>query len=455
MMPAVRSQPESSALATDLYEYTMAAGYFLQGMQEVRATFELFFRQLPVSRNFLISCGQELALDFISRWRITDDELAYLRSLPVLKSVPDGFFRYLKRLRFTGDVWAMPEGTPVFPNEPILRVSAPIIEAQLMETALLAFINHSTAIASKAVRVVLAARGRDVVEFGARRAHGTQAAKLGARAAYIVGCIGTSNLECGREFGIPVFGTVAHSWVQAFDDELAAFRANLDALPEAGVMLIDTYDTLEGARKAVLLGKRLKAVRLDSGDLIALSKKVRRILDKAGLSKTTIFLSGDLDEYRIDEILRKRTPADAFGVGTRMIVSIDAPVVNGVYKLVEVIRDGRVSGRVKLSADKVLYPGKKQVLRYSRDSIYSRDVVCSADERLRGAAHKLLKLVIRHGNRVREPEPLEAIRSRVKREVARLPRRLHRLDTVKPYPVEFSRELERRLEKEAASVRSR
>ena len=220
-------------------------------------------------------------------------------------------------------------------------------------------------------------------------------------------------------------------------------------------MLIDTYDTLEGARKAVLLGKRLKAVRLDSGDLIALSKKVRRILDKAGLSKTTIFLSGDLDEYRIDEILRKRTPADAFGVGTRMIVSIDAPVVNGVYKLVEVIRDGRVSGRVKLSADKVLYPGKKQVLRYSRDSIYSRDVVCSADERLRGAAHKLLKLVIRHGNRVREPEPLEAIRSRVKREVARLPRRLHRLDTVKPYPVEFSRELERRREKEAASVRSR
>jgi len=451
MMPAASSDAKLSALATDLYEYTMAAGYFVREMRDVQATFELFFRSLPENRNFLISCGQALALDFIRNWRITDAELEYLRSLDVLKSVPESFFRYLKRLRFTGDVWAMPEGTPVFPNEPILQVTAPIIEAQLMETALLALINHSTAIASKAIRVVLAACGRGVVEFGARRAHGTQAAKLGARAAYIAGCVGTSNLECGREFGIPVFGTVAHSWVQAFGDELAAFRANLDALPDAGVMLIDTYDTVEGARKAVLLGEGLKAVRLDSGDLIVLSRKVRRILDRAGLSKTTIFLSGDLDEDRIDEILRKRAPADAFGVGTRMIVSTDAPVVNGVYKLVEVARGGRSSGRIKLSAGKVLYPGRKQVLRYVRNGAYSRDVVCGADERVAGSPKELLKRVLHRGRRVGREETLSEIRNRVKREVARLPRRLRKLDAVKAHPVKVSRELERRLQAEAAT----
>lgn len=451
-MRSISSRMRLSALATDLYEYTMAAGYFVQDMRDTEATFELFVRKLPPNRNFLISCGQELAFDFITNWCITEQELGYLRELPVFKSAPGRFFRYLKRLHFTGDVWAMPEGTPVFPNEPILRVTAPIIEAQLMETALLSLINHSTAIASKAIRVVQAARGRGVVEFGARRAHGTEAAKLGARAACIAGCVGTSNLECGYEFGIPVFGTVAHSWVQAFDDELAAFRANLEALPEAGVMLIDTYDTLSGARKAVLLGKALKAVRLDSGDLIGLSRKVRRILDEAGLSKTTIFLSGDLDEYRIDEMLRRRAPANAFGVGTRMIVSTDAPVVNGVYKLVEVIRDGHASGRIKLSAHKVLYPGKKQVFRYRRGNTYWQDLVCAADERRRGHPRPLLRCIVHRGECVRKPESLSTIRKRVRREVGRLPARLRQLGMARPYPVRISRELERRLRMEAASV---
>ncbi len=434
-----------SALATDLYEFTMAGGYFAQGMKDIWATFELFARKLPGSRNYLVSCGQEIAFEFIENYRLKDNEIEYLRGLPVFNPIPNAFFDYLKKLRFAGDIWAMPEGTIAFPGEPILRVTAPIIEAQVLETALLATINHSTAIASKAARVVSVAKGKPVIEFGSRRAHGTQAGMLGARACYIAGCAGTSNLEAGLEFGIPVYGTVAHSWVQAFDDEFEAFKVNLEALPTAGVMLIDTYDTIQGAKNAVRLGKSLKSVRIDSGDLIAQSRKVRRILDRAGLKHVTIFLSGDLDEYRVYEILKARAPADAFGVGTKMSVSADSPVVNGVYKLVEVIERGKVEGRVKLSADKILFPGKKQVFRFEKDGKYLRDVIGAEGERIKGEPRMLLKQVFKQGKRVRRTEDLDEIRKRVKVEIARLPDRLLSLKVVKPYPVGFSRELKRKL----------
>jgi len=434
-----------SALATDLYEYTMAAGYFIQGMADTWATFELFVRRMPENRNYLVSCGQEIAFRFLEEFKLTQEEIEYLRSLPVLARVPSEFFGYLSELRFRGDVWAMPEGTMVFAGEPIIRITAPIIEAQVVETALLATINHSTAIASKSARVVQSARGKPVIEFGSRRAHGTQSAMLGARAAYIAGCAGTSNLEAGKEFGIPVFGTVAHSWVQAFADELEAFRANISALPNAGVMLIDTYDTIQGAKNAAKLGASLKSVRIDSGDLIAQAKAVRKILDKAGLKHVTIFLSGDLDEYRVDEILRAGAPADAFGVGTRMSVSIDSPVVNGVYKLVEVIEKGKARGKIKLSADKILYPSKKQVFRYEKNGKYSGDVIGEHNERLPGNPTPVLTQIFRQGRRIKKEETLDKIRERVKTQLEKLPRRLLRLETVKPYPVKFSNSLKRKL----------
>ncbi len=431
-----------SALATDLYEYLMAGGYFVHGMTDVWATFELFVRRMPENRNYLISCGQEVAFEFIENFRLQDDEVEFLRSLPVFKPLPDEFYTFLRKLKFSGDVWALPEGTVVFPGEPIIRVTAPIIEAQLLETALLATVNHSTAIASKSARVVSVARGKPVVEFGSRRAHGTQAAMLGARACYIAGCVGTSNLEAGKEFKIPVYGTVAHSWVQAFDNELEAFQANISALPTAGVMLIDTYDTIQGAKNAVKLGESLKSVRIDSGDLIKQAKEVRKILNDAGLKHVTIFLSGDLDEYRIDEILRAKSPADAFGVGTRMTVSVDEPVVNGVYKLVEVIKKGKVSGRVKLSTDKILYPGRKQTFRYIRNGKFVRDVIGIENEKLPGHPFPQMVQVFKRGKRIRAKEPLEKIRDRVRSSMSKLPKRLLILSKAKPYPVSFSKSLE-------------
>ena len=343
--------PRHPALLTDLYELTMAAAYFEDNFQP-HATFELFVRSLPAERTFLLAAGLEQALDYLEALRFQAEEIDYLRHHPVFAHVSGGFWEYLRDFRFSGEVWAIPEGTPVFGEEPLLRVTAPIIEAQVVETFLLSTLTFQTAIASKAARVACAAAGRGVVEFGSRRAHGPEAGLLAARAAFIGGCVGTSNVEAGRSFEIPIVGTLAHSYIMAYEDELKAFCRFEQLYPEHAVLLVDTYDTLAAIDKIVHSGLRPKSIRLDSGDLCQLSKEVRRRLDAAGLRDTRIFASGDLDEFAIAELLAGGAAIDAFGVGTALATSQDAPSLNGVYKLVDVASGGATSYRAKFSEKK-------------------------------------------------------------------------------------------------------
>src|SRR5690242_19810727 len=288
-----------SGLLTDLYELTMAAAY-VQNHFHARATFELFVRQLPHRRNYLVAAGLEQALDFLENVRFSDEDISYLRALPAFAHVHSGFFDYLSQFRFNGDVWALPEGTVFFPGEPMLRVTAPIAEAQLVETSLLSILHFQTLIASKAARVVFAASGRPVVEFGSRRAHGMEASVLAARAAFVGGCEGTSNAYAGHCFGIPVYGTQAHSWVMAHDDEAKAFRNFLDVFPEQATLLVDTYDVRRAIDKIIALRRKPAGVRLDSGDVLGDSLWTRERLDNAGWKDVQIFVSGDLDENRIE-----------------------------------------------------------------------------------------------------------------------------------------------------------
>src|SRR6202453_3423511 len=319
--------PEHSGLLTDLYELTMAAGYLQTGF-DARATFELFVRHLPPHRNYLVAAGLEQGLEFLENVRFTKDEISYLRRHPVFCNIRDEFFDYLATFRFTGDVWAMPEGSLAFPGEPLLRVVAPIIEGQIMETYLLATLSYQTMIASKAARVVTAAQGRQVVEFGARRAHGSQASLLAARAAAIGGCEGTSNVLAGQQFGMNTYGTQAHSWVMAHEGEAEAFRNFLDAFPEDAVLLLDTYDVRRALTKIIQMGRKPAGVRLDSGDLAKDSRWVRRTLDRAGWKDVKVFASGDLDETRIASLLAMGAAIDAFFVGTAHPTPGDASHLN-------------------------------------------------------------------------------------------------------------------------------
>jgi len=428
----------TSALSTDLYELTMMAGYRRAGLTGP-ATFELYARRLPPSRSFLVAAGLEQALDFLETLRFTPDDITYLRNLPHLGCVDDAFFDdYLPRFRFTGEVWAVEEGTPVFPPAPLLRVTAPLPEAQVIETALLAFVTFQTTVASKAARIVEAAEGRPVVEFGARRAHGVEAGVLAARAAYLAGCEGTSNVEAGRRFGIPVSGTMAHSWVLAFGDEDEAFETYAHCFRDRAVLLLDTFDTLGAARRVAASGLRPAAVRLDSGDLDALSRQVRGILDAAGLGDTRILASGDLDEGRIAALVSAGAPVDGFGVGAALTTSFDAPSLGAVYKLVELERQGRATPVMKSSPDKETYPGQKQVWRLLHDGSAARDVLGLADEPPIAGAAPLVELVMRDGRRLRPRRALAALRERCRDELARLPAGVRRLAEVGPYPVDLS-----------------
>jgi nicotinate phosphoribosyltransferase len=369
------------ALSTDLYEMTMAAAYFDNGFTD-KAIFELFIRRMPPHRSFLITAGLEQALEYLAELRFTSEQIAYLREHPAFKHVSREFFDYLAEFRFTGDVWAMPEGTALFGMEPLLRVTAPIIEAQIVETFLLSTINFQTMIASKTARVVKAAEGRDVIEFGTRRAHGSEAGLFAARAAFIGGSVGTSNVEAGYLFGIPTFGTLAHSFIMSFDDEDEAFRAFLRVFPKTATVLVDTYDTVAAVeRLARDYGPSIPAIRLDSGDLCALSIRCREILDQAGMQQTKIFASSDLNEYRIAELIARGGKVEAFGVGTEMATSFDSPALAGVYKLAGLEHEGGIRMRVKLSQDKATYPGPKQVWRLLDDaSKYNKDIVALSDE---------------------------------------------------------------------------
>ena len=435
-----------SALLTDLYELTMAAAYFENNFR-AKASFELFIRSLPPERNYLLAAGLEQVLDYLESLRFEAEDIEFLRKQPVFQCVSDKFFEYLRTFRFTGEVWAIPEGTPVFQEEPLLRVTAPIIEGQIVETYLLSMMTFQTMIASKAARVVRAAQGRSVVEFGTRRAHGPEAGTLGARAAYIGGCIGTSNVETGRRFGIPTFGTLAHSFVMAYADEEEAFRRFQEIFPDHTTLLVDTYDTLAAIGKIIQAGLRPKAVRLDSGDVVELSRAVRRRLDEAGLTNTQIFATSDLDEFVISDILARGAAVDAFGVGTSLATSKDAPTLGGVYKLVDVYVGERPSYRAKLSpGGKATYPGCKQIYRLTGvDHKYAEDVVAHCSENYE-EAEALLACVMRDGQRLASSPKVEKVRERAQAELAKLPEECHRLDRVRPYRVRFSRELQRLLE---------
>ena len=440
-------------LTTDLYELTMAAAYFENGLHQP-ALFDLFIRRLPDHRSYLITAGLEQVLEYLSELRFTPDQIDYLRKHPVFKKVSDAFFDYLTSFTFTGDVWAMPEGTAAFAMEPLLRVKGPIIEAQIVETFLLSTLNFQTMIASKAARVVRAAQGRSVIEFGTRRAHGTEAGLFAARAAYIGGCIGTSNVEAGLLFGIPTFGTLAHSFVMSFENEDDAFRAFINIFPENATVLVDTYDTIAAVKR---LAKQYKdsavpAVRLDSGDLCELSKEVRQILDDAGMTQTKIFASSDLNEFSIADLISRGAQIDSFGVGTELATSYDAPAISGVYKLSGIEENGQIKMRIKLSKDKATYPGPKQVWRLvDSTGKYIRDVISLADEaeprsERGGTAAPLLKPVMRHGQILQRPNAgvagLNPLRDRALQELEHLPADLLLLKTEARYPVIFSNGLE-------------
>jgi nicotinate phosphoribosyltransferase len=429
--------PLTSPLLTDLYQLTMLQAYFAHGMLDT-AAFELFVRKLPVNRNFLMAAGLQQALEFLEGLHFEEEEIAWLEQSRLFRG---DFLERLRRLRFTGDVYAMPEGTVFFPNEPILRVVAPMPEAQLVESRLLNLMHFQTVVASKAARSVLVAPGKLLVDFGLRRAHAGEAGLLAARASYIAGFSGTATVLAAPLFGVPIFGTMAHSFVQAHDEEAEAFERFAAACPSSTVFLIDTYDTEAAARKVVALAPRLKeagiavrGVRLDSGDLATLSRSVRRILDDAGLKQATIFASGNLDEYRLHELLASGSPIDGFGVGTSLVTSSDAPFLDAVYKLQE------YAGvpRRKRSTGKATWPGRKQVHRVFRaDGTLDHDAVTLETEEAPGA--KLLEAVMRGGKRLSASPTADALRARAARELAALPPGLRGLDQpAEPYRVDIS-----------------
>lgn len=440
------------ALDTDLYQLTMMAGYEAAHVN-VRATFELFVRNLPSNRAYLVAAGLAQALDYLESLSFTPEQIAWLRESSYFRTVPETFFERLATLRFTGDVWAVPEGTPVFAYEPLVRVTAPLAEAQLVETSLLSLVTFQTSIASKAARIVWAASGRDVMEFGSRRAHGPEAAVLAARASYLAGCAYTSNVEAGRRFDIPLAGTMAHSWVTAFPDEVAAFRHYANVFGDRAAFLLDTYDTVQAARRIVASGLRPAAVRLDSGDLVYLSRQVRRILDEGGLKDTKILASGDMDEWSVAHVLAQGAPINAFGVGTALSTSKDAPALGGVYKLVEVERDGTATPVMKLSAGgKATFPGPKQVWRHYRSKAAMSDVIGLASEAATGGGQPLLVEVMRGGRRTGPQEPLDAMRLRHLALVDALPLGVRMLEPREAYPVSRSKALRDLTEHTAAVV---
>ena len=465
-----------SALLTDLYQLTMAYGYWRSGRHDQRVAFHLYFRSPPFGSGYTVACGIEPAVAYLAGLRFTGEELAYLATLAGADGTPlfaDDFLRALGDLRLTLDVDAVPEGTVVFPNEPLLRVRGPLLQAQLVETALLAHVGFQTLVATKAARVCLAAGDDEVLEFGLRRAQGPDGGVSASRAAYVGGCSSTSNVLAGMRFGIPVRGTHAHSWVLVFDDEAAAFAAYADAVPNNVVLLVDTYDTLAGVSRAIEAGRRLRerghrllGVRLDSGDLGYLSVEARRLLDAAGFHDTAVLASNELDEHVVTSLKQQRAAISIWAVGTRLVTAYDQPALGAVYKLAAVQEpDGRWTPRVKVSeqAAKTTIPGLLQVRRYhvpeptEASGAFAADMIVDeshpiADEggvtmldpsdptrRMTFAAGRgyatLLQPALRDGRRVREPEPLHAARDRARGELRGFHAGVKRLVNPHRYPV--------------------
>lgn len=437
-------------LMTDLYELTMAAGYHVHGMADQRVSFELWMRRLPKDRNYLVTAGLEQVVHYLEHLSFSGEQIDYLRKHPAFAQVPASFYERLAGFRFDGDLWAVPEGTIVFPGEPLLRVTGSLLAGQIAETYLITSMTIQTLVASKAARVVTAAQGRPVVDFGSRRAHGPQAGLLAARAAYLAGCAGTSNAEAARLLGIPSTGTQAHAWIMAWGDEVEAFRGFGELFPGACTLLIDTYDTVQGAKNAIASGAPMQAVRLDSGDLGQLSKEVRQVLDAAGRKHVQIVASGDLNETKIRDLLAAGAPIDVFGVGTELVTSRDEPTLSTVYKLVEQETAAGVVGRFKLASDKKSYPYAKQVYRESQpDGTFARDTIGRDNETLPGAG--LLAPVMRGGKLIAPLPTLAQSQEHCRTQYAKLPAELRTLDRRQTYPVAMSAGLESALTELAAA----
>jgi len=429
----------SLALLTDLYELTMMCAYLDNGREE-QASFELFTRVLPEKRNYLIYAGLEDVVKYLEEFRFTKDDIDYLYSL---KLFPDWFLDFLKEFKFTGNLYSMKEGTHFFPHEPVLRLEAPIYEAQLFETAILNMTHISTLVASKAARVYSVSRGKILSDFSLRRTHGKDAGMKAARSTYIAGFSSTSNVLAGKVYGIPVVGTVAHSFIMSFEKEEEAFRAYLKTFPDRAVLLVDTYDTVKGVEKAIEVAKdllkeghTLKGVRLDSGDILTLSRLTREILDRNGFRSTKIIVSGGVDEYKVDELLSKGAPIDIFGVGTKVGTSSDSPFVDFVYKLVE-LGEKPV---MKTSSGKKMYPGRKQVYRCN-----GFDRVTLFEEKSQGLP--LLEPIFISGERVKNLPSLSEIREHFLEEFAKLPEEIKDIYEKKVYRVEISGRLKALYEK--------
>ncbi len=428
---------KAKALLTDLYELTMGYSYFKHNMNQ-RAVFEVFVRNMPPDRNFLVSAGIDDIVEYLENFKFTDEDIDYLHSLRLFS---DDYLDFLREMRFQGNMWAIPSGEIYFPMEPVIVIEAPRIQAQILESAILNLFNFQSAVATKAARVLIASRGRICVDFSLRRDHDVSASLKVAKNSYMVGFVGTSNVLAGKMYNIPVFGTMAHSYIMSFETEEQAFKTFAEDF-ENTTILIDTYDTLEGARKVVELvkqGYRIRAVRIDSGNLVELSRKVHEIFKQAGI-EMKIFLSGDLDEYVIDEILSKGAIADAFGVGTRLGTVSDHPYLGGVYKLVE----DEKGPKLKRSPGKLTLPGKKQVYRFYEGSAMSKDVIARYDEELKARA--LLVKYFENGRKLRD-EHLEEMRERFRKSFEELPEYLRSIRIAeKPYKVEISDGLRQLLE---------
>jgi nicotinate phosphoribosyltransferase len=467
MNPLAALYKPSLALLTDLYELTMAYGYWKTGMIDREAVFHLIFRENPFGGGFTIACGLENAIEYLEGLRFDDTDLAYLASLRGSDGQPlfePAFCEFLRDLPLAVDVDAVPEGTVVFPHEPLVRIRGPLVQSQIVETALLTIINFQTLIATKAARVVLAAQGEPILEFGLRRAQGIDGGVSASRAAYIGGCAGTSNLLAGKLYGIPVKGTHAHSWVMSFDDELDSFLAYAKAMPNNCVFLVDTYNTLEGVRHAVEVGRWLRSqghemggIRLDSGDLAYLSIEARRLLDEAGFPNAAIVGSGDLDEHIITSLKTQGAAINVWGVGTRLATGYDQPAMGGVYKLSAIQSDGHWEDRIKLSEQQVKTsnPGVLQVRRYFRDGEAAGDaiydlqhpiadgstIVDPTDITRRKRFHDdtpwedLLVPVFREGQRVYAMPSIEEIRQRVQQQLALFHGGIKRFVNPHRYPV--------------------
>ncbi len=396
-------------LLTDMYELTMVGGYVMNGKHTQKANFDYFFRRIPDEGGYCIAAGLEQVIDYIRNIRFTEEDLAYLESLEVF---PEKVLKYLEKFRFTGDLLAVPEGTVVFPYEPLIRVTAPLPEAQFIESVLLNIMNFQTLIATKAARVCTAAEGDPVIDFGLRRAHGPDAAVWAARAAFIGGAQGTSNLLAGKLFNIPVRGTLAHSWVESFPSELESFKAYCQVYPKSCLLLVDTYDTLKsGVPNAIKIGKELRAqgkgdlkgIRLDSGDLAYLSKEARKMLDGEGFAEAKIFASSDLDKWIIESIKKQGGRIDSWGVGTKLVTAYSTPALGGVYKLTAIEEKGRMEPKIKVSdnPEKVTNPGLKRVIRFFDDSDMMRgDVMFMEDEILEDRPVRVYHSTVPHVSKV-------------------------------------------------------